>query len=130
MPLVSSGVPPLLLYLAIGSAGALFTLSLLLLPRIPAVFALAIIGQNVFQSAAFVVEKTIIFRTIGDDNPLASTQFGLLAGGDRVPDHLHAGDRRAGLPCRRPDRRARHRRRAVAARLRRAASACAALAPA
>ena len=78
-------VAPLLLYLAIGSTGALFTLSLLLLPRVPAVFALALIGQNVFQSAAFVVEGTIIFRTIGDRNPLASTQFGLLAAATAFP---------------------------------------------
>lgn len=76
---------PLLLYLAIGSVGALFTLSLLLLPRVPSVFALALIGQNVFQSAAFVVENTIIFRTIGDDNPLAATQFGLLAAATAFP---------------------------------------------
>lgn len=78
-------VAPLLLYLAIGSTGALFTLSLLLLPRVPSVFALALVGQNIFQAAAFVVENTIIFRTIGDDNPLASTQFGLLAAATAFP---------------------------------------------
>ena len=77
----SKRVTPLLLYLAIGSTGALFTLSLLLLPRAPGVFALALIGQNIFQASAFVVENTIIFRTIGEDNPLAATQFGLLAAG-------------------------------------------------
>jgi MFS transporter, PAT family, beta-lactamase induction signal transducer AmpG len=78
-------VPPLLLYLAIGSTGALFTLTLLLLPRVPGVFALALIGENIFQAAAFVVESTIIFRTIGDDNPLAATQFGLLAAATAFP---------------------------------------------
>jgi PAT family beta-lactamase induction signal transducer AmpG len=77
--------PPLLLYLAIGSSGALFTLSLLGLPRIPATFALALIGQNIFQAAAFVVENTIIFRTIGEDNPLAATQFGLLSSATAFP---------------------------------------------
>jgi PAT family beta-lactamase induction signal transducer AmpG len=85
VPAVVRRVPPLLLYLAIGSVGALFTLSLLLLPRVPAVFALAMIGENVFQAAAFVVEATITFRTIGDDNPLASTQFGLLQAATAFP---------------------------------------------
>jgi len=83
-PLVKR-MAPLLLYLAIGSTGALFTLSLLLLPRVPSVFAFALIGQNIFQAAAFVVENTIIFRTIGDDNPLAATQFGLLAAATAFP---------------------------------------------
>ena len=83
-PLVKR-IAPLLLYLAIGSVGALFTLSLLLLPRVPGVFALALIGQNVFQAAAFVVENTIIFGTIGEENPLAATQFGFLAAATAFP---------------------------------------------
>lgn len=41
-------------------------------------FALAVVGQNIFQSGAFAVEGTIVFRTIGEENPLAATQFGLL----------------------------------------------------
>ena len=85
VPVIVKRVPPLLLYLTIGSVGALFTLSLLALPRVPATFALAMIGENVFQSAAFVVEATIVFRTIGDDNPLASTQFGLLQAATAFP---------------------------------------------
>jgi PAT family beta-lactamase induction signal transducer AmpG len=43
------------------------------------------VAENVFQSAAFVVEATIIFRTIGDDNPLASTQFALLQAATAFP---------------------------------------------
>ena len=78
-------VAPLLLYLAIGTTGALFTLSLLLVPRVPALFAVALVGQNVFQAAAFVVENTIIFGTIGDDNPLAATQFGFLSAATALP---------------------------------------------
>jgi PAT family beta-lactamase induction signal transducer AmpG len=85
VPSLVRRMAPLLLYLAIGSAGALFTLSLLLLPRAPGAFALALIGQNIFQAAAFVVENTIIFRTIGDDNPLAATQFGLLSAATAFP---------------------------------------------
>lgn len=85
VPLVIKRVPPLLLYLAIGSGGALFTLALTVMPRTPGVFALAMVAENVFQSAAFVVEATIIFRTIGDDNPLASTQFALLQAATAFP---------------------------------------------
>jgi PAT family beta-lactamase induction signal transducer AmpG len=85
VPLVIKRVPPLLLYLAIGSGGALFTLALTVMPRTPGVFALAMVAENVFQSAAFVVEATIIFRSIGDDNPLASTQFALLQAATAFP---------------------------------------------
>ena len=85
VPAIVKRVRPLMLYLAIGSTGALFTLSLLALPRVPATFALALIGQNIFQAAAFVVENTIIFRTIGEDNPLAATQFGLLSAATAFP---------------------------------------------
>jgi MFS transporter, PAT family, beta-lactamase induction signal transducer AmpG len=85
VPAIVKRVPPLLLYLVIGSGGALFTLLLILLPRVPAVFALAMVCENVFQSAAFAVEATIIFRTIGEDNPLASTQFGLLQAATAFP---------------------------------------------
>jgi len=85
VPSIARRLAPLLLYLAIGTTGALFTLSLLLAPRVPAVFAVALIGQNVFQAAAFVVENTIIFGTIGEDNPLAATQFGFLAAATAFP---------------------------------------------
>jgi len=85
VPVIVKRVAPLVLYLAIGSTGALFTLSLLALPRIPETFALALVGQNIFQAAAFVVENTIIFRTIGEDNPLAATQFGLLSAATAFP---------------------------------------------
>jgi len=103
VPALVKRIPPLALYLAIGSAGALFTLSLLLMPRVPAVFALAMVMENVFQSAAFVVEATIIFRTIGEGNPLASTQFGLLQAATAFPiTYMQALDGQgygaAGLP--------------------------------
>ena len=85
VPSIVRRVAPLLLYLAIGTTGALFTLSLLLGPRVPALFAVALIGQNVFQAAAFVVENTIIFATIGEENPLAATQFGFLSAATALP---------------------------------------------
>src|SRR4051812_32563015 len=85
VPLILKRAPPRALYLAVGSIGALFTLTLILLPKTPAVFALALIGENVFQAAAFVVECTIVFRSIGDDNPLAATQFALLQAATALP---------------------------------------------
>lgn len=94
---------PRLTYLAIGSIGALFTASLIALPRTPAVFALALIGQNLFQATAFVVESTIIFRSIGQKNPLAATQFAFLNAASALPiTYMQGVDGRAygagGLP--------------------------------
>jgi PAT family beta-lactamase induction signal transducer AmpG len=66
------------LYLGIGIVGALFTLVLLLLPRQPWTFALAITGENLFQALAFAAANGITFETIGPANPLASTTFTVL----------------------------------------------------
>jgi len=66
------------LYLAIGVAGGLFTLSLLLLPHSPAVFAIAIIGENLFQAMSFAAGNAITFEVIGPGNPLAATTFSIL----------------------------------------------------
>jgi len=85
VPSVIGRVPPRYLYLLIGTAGAFFTLTLLGLPRTPLIFAVAIIGQNIFQSAAFATESTIIFRSIGEGNPLASTQFAFLQAATSLP---------------------------------------------
>jgi len=63
------------LYLAIGIIGACFTLGLILLPRTPASFAVALITENLFQSLAITCSMAIIFETIGRKNPLASTTF-------------------------------------------------------
>jgi len=76
---------PRLLYVCIGSAGALFTLSLLLASRTPTTFAVAVLGENVFQSAAFAVEAAIVLGTIGRDNALAATQFGLMIAAPNLP---------------------------------------------
>ncbi len=56
VPRLTRWLPPRGLYLAIGATGALFTLSLIVLPRTPMMFAVAMIGQNVFQAAAFAVQ--------------------------------------------------------------------------
>jgi PAT family beta-lactamase induction signal transducer AmpG len=85
VPLLLKRVAPRPLYLLIGGTGGLLTLSLLALPRVPASFALAIIGENAFQSAAFAIEGIIILRGIGELNPFAATQFALLNAASSLP---------------------------------------------
>jgi PAT family beta-lactamase induction signal transducer AmpG len=77
-PLIDRLLPLRYLYLAVGLVGSLFTLSLILLPRNPAAFALALVGENVFQSVAITTSTAITFQTIGRDNPLAATNFALM----------------------------------------------------
>ena len=66
------------LYLLVGSVGAFFTLTLIVLPHTPVSFALAVVGENLFGTAATAVATAIIFDTIGKNNPLAATQFAVL----------------------------------------------------
>jgi MFS transporter, PAT family, beta-lactamase induction signal transducer AmpG len=73
------------LYLGIGIAGALFTLSLLLLPRAPWTFAVAIVGENLFQALSFAASNAITFEVIGRENPLAATIFTLLTAATNLP---------------------------------------------
>jgi PAT family beta-lactamase induction signal transducer AmpG len=77
-PLIDRALPLRYLYLAIGMVGAAFTLSLILLPRSPAAFALALIGENAFQSLAITASTAITFDTVGRHNPLASTTYCLM----------------------------------------------------
>lgn len=72
-------LPAPLLYLGIGIVGAAFTLSLLALARTPATYLLAVIGENMAQSIAQVSQNAIVFRSIRQGSPLASSQFGLLS---------------------------------------------------
>jgi PAT family beta-lactamase induction signal transducer AmpG len=73
------------LYLCIGVVGALFTLSLLLLPHTPAVFALAFTGEILFQALAITGTFAIAFETIGQHNPLAATTFSVLGAACNLP---------------------------------------------
>lgn len=66
------------LYVAIGAVGSVFTLGLILLPRTPVTFAVALIGENVFQSVSITASTAIAFETIGRNNPLAATIYCLL----------------------------------------------------
>jgi PAT family beta-lactamase induction signal transducer AmpG len=67
------------LYLTMGAVGGVFTLGLVLLPRTPGTFALALIGENIFQSLAITCSIAIVFEITGRDNPLAATTFALLS---------------------------------------------------
>ncbi|MGH6991733.1 MAG: hypothetical protein ACRED8_06700, partial [Caulobacteraceae bacterium] len=79
VPPLAGRIAPRPLYLSVGGAGSAFTLVLLLVPRTPAIFALAIMGETIFQAAAFSVQNAIILRTIAPGSALAATQFGLLS---------------------------------------------------
>jgi PAT family beta-lactamase induction signal transducer AmpG len=85
-------VPPLArrtavrwLYLLVGTFGSLFTLSLIALPHTPALFAVAMIGQNVAQSASLAIVNVIALESLGKENPFAATQFGLLVSASALP---------------------------------------------
>jgi PAT family beta-lactamase induction signal transducer AmpG len=69
----------------VGVAGAVCTLSLILLPRIPASFAIILIAENLFQCLAITASTAIMFETIGQDNPLASTTFCFLGSAYGLP---------------------------------------------
>ena len=84
-PVFVKRFPPLALYIGIGLLGSLFTLSLLIPARTPFLFALAMVGENVFQSAAFALIYALILRSIGRNNPIASTQFALINAAGIVP---------------------------------------------
>jgi MFS transporter, PAT family, beta-lactamase induction signal transducer AmpG len=83
--LIDRLLPLRFLYLCVGATGALFTLGLLLLPHSPAAFALALIGENVFQALAITMTVAIAFDTIGRSNPLAATTYSLLISAANVP---------------------------------------------
>jgi len=77
-PLIDRLLPLRYLYIAIGVVGALFTLALMAAPHTPLAFAVALVGENVFQSVAITASTAITFDTIGRANPLASTTYCLM----------------------------------------------------
>jgi PAT family beta-lactamase induction signal transducer AmpG len=77
--------PAPFMYLGIGIVGAAFTLSLLALPQTPIVYLMAILGENAAQSIAQVSQNAIVFRSIREGSPLASSQFALLNTAAVVP---------------------------------------------
>jgi PAT family beta-lactamase induction signal transducer AmpG len=84
-PNLGARLRPRVLYLVIGLVGAGFSFLLIGLPRTPALFGAALLGENIFQAAAFAVSNVISLNTLGLGNPLASTQFGLLFASSAVP---------------------------------------------
>ena len=85
VPPLARRIEPRALYLLIGMVGAGFTVILIGLARTPATYALASLGENIFQAASFSVSYAITLRTIGQNNPLAATQFGLLTAAGSLP---------------------------------------------
>ncbi len=83
-PLFVKRVQPLRLYIGIGLLGALFTLSLLIPARTPGLFALAMVGENIFQSAGFALIYALALIS-GRNSPLASTQYALIVAASVVP---------------------------------------------
>ena len=84
-PALSRLLPLRPFYLAVGVTGAVCTLSLILLPRVPASFAVVLIAENLFQCLAITASTAIMFETIGQDNPLASTTFCFLGSAYGLP---------------------------------------------
>jgi PAT family beta-lactamase induction signal transducer AmpG len=72
-------------YVANGIVGSVFTLILIVLPRVPWVFALALFGEFLFQALAFSIQIGIVYEVIGPNNPLAATTFALLTAATNVP---------------------------------------------
>jgi len=85
VPLLIRGVSPERAYLTIGAGGALLTLAEIVMPRTPLTFAIGMIGQNGIQAAAFSAVNVMILRSIGENNPLAATQFALLSAMTSLP---------------------------------------------
>jgi len=85
VPRLIRGMPPQRVYLAIGAVGAVFTLLMIPMPRTSLTFALAMIGENGIQAAAFAASFVIILQAVGEDNPLAATQFALLNAASGLP---------------------------------------------
>lgn len=85
VPLLAKKIRLRPLYLLLGCVGAVFTLSLLLMPRAPWIFGLAFYGETAFQAAAIATSIGIIYEIIGPENPLASTLYGLLFSASNLP---------------------------------------------
>lgn len=84
-PRLTTRFKPISLYIAIGLGGAVFTTLMMLQRASPTVFAIATIGENVFQSAAFAIVNALILLSIGANNPAASSRFAILNAASIVP---------------------------------------------
>ncbi len=84
-PILTKRFPPLGLYIGTGVAGALFTLGLLVSAHTPTLFAVAMVGENIFQSAAYALVYALALLSVGKNNPVASTQFALINAAVVIP---------------------------------------------
>jgi MFS transporter, PAT family, beta-lactamase induction signal transducer AmpG len=73
------------LYLTTGVVGSLFTAGLLALSHSVSTYTLAVVGENVFQSLAIACSIAICFETIGQNNPLAATNFAIFSAAYNLP---------------------------------------------
>jgi PAT family beta-lactamase induction signal transducer AmpG len=85
LPPLARRMPLRILYLSIGVGGAFFTMLLLLLPHVPSTFALLVLGENTVQACAIACSLGITFETIGEQNPLAATNYAVLNAAYNVP---------------------------------------------
>ncbi len=84
-PMIARRNSLILLYLADGVLGSLFTLSLIFLPHTRWTFVASLVGEYLFQAVAFSIQVGIMFETIGKDNPFAATTFTFLSAATYVP---------------------------------------------
>ena len=85
VPPLMDRIAPIRLYILIGAMGGAFTLLLIALPKTPAIFGLAMLGENTFQAASFSAMLAIAYRSLGKNNPLAATQVALLTAASAAP---------------------------------------------
>ena len=84
-PALSRLLPLRPLYLMVGIAGGCCTLGLILLPHVPASYAIILIAENLFQSLAITTSIAVMLETIGRANPLASTTFCFISSAYGIP---------------------------------------------
>lgn len=84
-PAIAKRLPLRLFYLVNGVVGGLFTLCIVVLPHQPWSFALALLGEFLFQTAAYCIQYGIMLETIGQNNPLAATTFTFLSAATNIP---------------------------------------------
>jgi PAT family beta-lactamase induction signal transducer AmpG len=85
LPSLARRMPLRMLYLATGVGGSFFTMSMLMLPHVPSTFALLVLGENAVQACAIACSLGITFEVIGQQNPLAATNYAILNAAYNVP---------------------------------------------
>jgi MFS transporter, PAT family, beta-lactamase induction signal transducer AmpG len=84
-PLVAKRVSLLGCYLLNAVVGSIFTIGLIVLPRVATTFAVAVLGLFLFQALSYAIQVGIVFDVIGPKNPLAATTFSVLTAATNIP---------------------------------------------